>query len=127
MQKSELEACLAKRPGKAEIGSIMNDSEAFQLASDWLDVFKQAGWTISQNRVLTFLIGGAPWTGMQINVHGTINDDGTNPQFDSATPSGHFIECIMGKLYFPKNAVTIPTKELAPDLVTVHVGPIARD
>jgi hypothetical protein len=46
----------------------MNDKEAWGFANEFYGVFTAAHWSIDENRIKTIMIGGQPWTGVQLQV-----------------------------------------------------------
>lgn len=121
-EKLNLSNCLAKHPGTANIAAIMDSPEANAFASDWLDVFKSAGWLIDDGVVHQGMIGGTLWTGTQIKISGSIDADGKNPKYDSTSAGGIFAVCTLGKP-FAGGATLILSKDVAADHVDVFVGP----
>jgi hypothetical protein len=100
----------------------MGSPEAYAFASDWVDVFRAAKWTIQDNLIRTFLIGGGIWSGTQISVRGSINPDGSNAKFKSDSAEGAFVSCLTNKP-FPGGAVVIPKADAPENKVILLVGP----
>jgi hypothetical protein len=124
-QKTELESCLSAHPGRVKIMVISGNSEAGTLAQDWFDVFHVAKWSIDDNRIGSFLVGGGPTpAGTQISFHGSINNDLTDLKYDHDSPGGSAADCFIGK---PSPAFAtaklIPTPTMADEYVQIAVYP----
>jgi hypothetical protein len=120
--RPDLIDCLSKHPGTVEIMAPVNDAESFALATEWLDVFDKAKWSIDPKMVRSYMSSGAVPTGTKLNINGTINPDGTNPKFDPDSPSGSLVGCFLGK---PSDGSSnlVPSPTVAKDHIGVVVGP----
>jgi hypothetical protein len=105
-RRSEIVALLARTPAKIEI-SVVNNAEAFQFGQDWYDVFKQAGWTIENDTVSTFL-GGLAERGISMTSHGETVPAGSRFAVPKASPAGAILisiaslgmsEMVHGQMY----------------------------
>jgi hypothetical protein len=125
-QKAEIAACLSKNPGVVDIASIEGNPEAYDLAQDWFDIFRQANWTLEPDRVASFIVGSGKFEGTRISISGSYGADNKTPTYDHHSPGGTVADCLMGRQigalsdgagYF---ALYTDTK---PDHVVVFVGP----
>ncbi len=88
---SSVSACLALHPGTVNISAMAGDAEAYQYAEDWLKVFSDANWNITDKVIHSFIVGQGDWSGTTIGVRGS----GTTP--DPNTPGDAAIHCLIGK------------------------------
>jgi hypothetical protein len=123
--KGELATCLSRNRGTAFISVISGNPEAGILAQDWFDVFHNAGWSISDNRIGSFLVGGGPTpSGSQIKFHGSIKDDLTDLKYEHNSPGGIVADCLIGKESVAFNSTQlIPTLTEKDDQINVAIYP----
>jgi hypothetical protein len=121
--KSSLISCLSVNPGTVTILAPVNDAEAAALAGEWQDIFSRANWSIADNKVGYYMMGGGPIsTGTRITVNGTIDADGKNPKYDPSSPSGSVVACIIGKPSDGSSNLTLST-DVPKNHVSIMVGP----
>jgi hypothetical protein len=66
--QAEMARVLSGVPGTISISVLMNNREAWDLASDYHSVFVAANWTIDENRIKSFMSVGQPWTGSKLQL-----------------------------------------------------------
>jgi hypothetical protein len=86
-RRAEIVAILARTPAKVKILAIMNNAEAFQFAQDWYDVFRDAGWTMTDKVVTVFEVVGQPDRGILVKYHGDTLGPGQRAHFGENTPA----------------------------------------
>ncbi|MGA9567022.1 MAG: hypothetical protein WBS19_15985 [Candidatus Korobacteraceae bacterium] len=93
-QKTILKECLRPTPGKFSIGALGGNAEAYGYAQDWHDLLIASGWEIEHKDIPIniFMIGGGMWTGMHINLHGTMVQADRASLIDGS-PEKNFYEC----------------------------------
>ena len=84
-------AILARVPAKVSILTIMNNAEAFQFAQDWYDVFRDAGWTMTDKVVRVLMVMGQPSRGIMVNYHGDTLGPGQQARFGEGTAAAAII------------------------------------
>jgi len=121
-EKDYLRGCLSKHAGSVSVSAIANDPEAYAFADDWFHIFQQAGWSIEEDRIKPFLIGGGMWTEMHIMVRGSVNSGGTNAKFDPNSAGENIANCLVNHPFEWKSAMILDPN-YPPDKVDVQVGP----
>jgi hypothetical protein len=106
-----------------QVSAFASEPEAYSYADQWRDIFKNAGWTIKENRIGTFMIGGGIWTGTHVQIKGTFDSGGKNPIIDLASPGGTFRTCTDGKGFPDPTSIELNNKDVSADLVILQVGP----
>jgi len=66
--KTDLVNSFSSETGKISISAVVNDKEAWDFAKEFYDVFTAAHWSIDEDRIKSIMIGGQPWTGVQLQV-----------------------------------------------------------
>jgi hypothetical protein len=97
-RRAEIVATLARKPAKVSIMAISGNSEAYQFAQDWYDVFKEAGWTIHANAIMTFIDAGKPKSGIFIHLHGETLPGQTSVNFPKDSPAGVLVDILLSAL-----------------------------
>lgn len=120
-QKKELEACLAKKPGRFSITWIADNSEAYAYAQDWREVFESAAWKIEPQEISTFRISGAKWPGMRVSVHDASSDQGQTA-LENGSPEQNFERCVAGKHDIPAGGRIIAYKDRPTGSVSIQVS-----
>jgi hypothetical protein len=92
---SEIVGILAKFPAKIRISAIANDAEAFQFAQDWFDAFKEARWTMLDDSVRVFIVGGQPERGIMLSYHGETLPPGGTGLVRKDTPAGAILDSLI--------------------------------
>lgn len=115
-------SCLILHPGTVEIMALADSTEAHDYAREWLEVFSDSGWTIQDNNIHPFMIGGGIWTGTQIHIQGTYGPTGNDPKYAPSTPGGALVRCLIGK-QMPDPTNVVLEEKVAPDHVSFAVGP----
>ncbi|HEY3302613.1 MAG TPA: hypothetical protein VGL70_03650 [Candidatus Binatia bacterium] len=69
-KRAEIVALLKRKPAKVSVSATQNNAEAYQFAQDWYDVFKAAGWTMTDNTVRVFTTFGRPQRGILLRLPG---------------------------------------------------------
>ena len=87
-RRAEIVAILARVPAKVSILTIMNNAEAFQFAQDWYDVFRDAGWTMTDKVVRVLMVMGQPSRGIMVNYHGETLPPGGHATLSMNSPAG---------------------------------------
>lgn len=93
-EKVSVSACLSKYPGKVNVAAITNSPEAYRFAQDWYEIFKNAGWTIKDNMIHNFVIGGGMFTGTQIGFRGEWIDTTKQYRIDENSPEASLVGCL---------------------------------
>jgi hypothetical protein len=93
-QKTSLIECLRSNPGKFSISAVVNNSEAYNYANEWRDVFLGAGWEIEHKDIpiQIFMIGGGTWSGVRANIHDSSTVTGQIAILEGS-PEKHFYNC----------------------------------
>ncbi|HZT32180.1 MAG TPA: hypothetical protein VFA33_19995 [Bryobacteraceae bacterium] len=66
--KTNLVNSFSAETGRISISAVINDKEAWDFAKEFYDVFTAAHWSIDEGRIKSIMIGGHPWTGVQLQV-----------------------------------------------------------
>jgi cell division protein FtsB len=66
--KEQMVSLLTPETSKISISAVLNNKEAWEFAAEFYEVFTAAHWTVDENRVKSIMIGGRPWTGVQLQV-----------------------------------------------------------
>jgi hypothetical protein len=115
-------SCLTLHPGTIEIMALADSKEAHDYAGQWLDFFSASGWTIQDNNIHPFMIGGGIWTGTQIHIRGSYGPTGKDPKYDSSTPGGALVGCLVDKS-MPDPTNVVLDEKVTSDYVSFQVGP----
>jgi hypothetical protein len=122
-QKSEIAACLRKKPGRFSIGSIANNSEAYSYAQDWREVFISGGWEIEHKDIpiQIFVIGGGMWSGMHISIHDASPTQG-QMALANGSPEQNLDQCLDGRNDIAGGARIIPYKDKPTGSVAIQIS-----
>jgi hypothetical protein len=74
-QKKILVGCLMENPGQITIDAVADNSEAYRYAQAWRDLFVSAHWNTDNEQhipIRLFSTGGVTWSGVRLNIHGTV-------------------------------------------------------
>jgi len=119
---ADISGCLASHPGTVKIMAVADSPEAYEYAGEWLKFFKNAGWTIEDNLIHTFMIGGGIWTGTHIEINGIYRASGNDPIYSTSSPGGALASCLIGKPS-PDATNILLSDKIAVDHVLFEVGP----
>lgn len=120
-QKISLIECLSSNPGKFSISAVANNSEAYNYAKEWREVFLAAGWEIEHKDIpiQIFTIGGATWSGVRANVHdaSTVTD---RLAILEGSPEKHFYDC--GAAMGTVQLTVVPYRDMPTGVVRLFVS-----
>jgi len=85
---------LKRKTAKISVSAIQNNAEAYQFAQDWYDTFKAAGWTMMDDRVRVFLVGGRPNRGIFVRIHGATIPTAGSFEISRDSPVGALAESL---------------------------------
>lgn len=123
VQKSDISACLSKKPGTFTIAALDGNSEVYRYAQDWRDVFLNAGWKIEHTDIpiQLFMIGGSMWSGMQFSVHdGSL--DPNSYALAPDTPESNVWSCVSRRNDLPGGGRFVPYKDKPSGSVRIDVS-----
>jgi len=92
--RTEIIRYLATKPSKARIEAIASDVEAYRFAQDWYEVLKAAGWSIEEDRIMTFISSGQPLQGVNLKFHGVPFAPNEMGQAPTAEPIGYVVNAM---------------------------------
>ncbi len=119
-QKAMLKACLAVKTGTFTISAIANNSEAYQYAKYFSDVFSDAGWKNEQPiPVAIIMIAGGMWSGVRISVHGTWNEATKTASLIDGAPETLGLECLLAAKF---GATAIPWADMKTGSIRIDVS-----
>lgn len=120
-QKISLIECLSSNPGKFSISAVADNSEAYNYAKEWREVFLAAGWEIEHKDIpiQIFMIGGATWSGVRANIHdaSTVTD---RLEILEGSPEKHFYDC--GAATRTVQLTVIPYRDMPTGVVRIFVS-----
>lgn len=83
--RAECIALLSGTRAKVSVNSLAGDSEGFNYAKEWYDLFHESGWEMADDQVRTLLVVGQPPVGVEVRFRGerpTISNQPVSiPQF----------------------------------------------
>jgi hypothetical protein len=120
--KPEIIRILSEKSGKVRVSAITGDPESFDFAQDWFDVLKAAKWEMADQIVRAFIISGRPWTGVNLQIHGTPVLPGGSVQMSNDSATGHLARVLQLTTDL-KDITANPTLEVAEGYVEVQIGP----
>jgi hypothetical protein len=125
--KSRLSVCLSKVSGTVELTALMNDSEAYTYASDWLELFKTAQWSVKNGSISSFFHVGPVVQGLQFTLHGIQPANSNNPAVDSQSPEGNFAKCLTDNSFSGVTARIVADPQFPTHEVRVEVYSSPQD
>jgi hypothetical protein len=120
-QKNSLIECLVSNLGKFSISAVANNSEAYNYAKEWREVFLAAGWEIEHKDIpiQIFMIGGGTWSGVRANVHDA--STGTDRiAILEGSPEKHFYDC--GAALGTVQLTVVPYRDMPTGVVRIFVS-----
>jgi len=117
--KISVSACLAQHPGHISIVVLMNDTEAYTLGNDWVDIFTRAKWIIDDGGI-SQAVWSAPFNGTNILFLGS-GTNATNVTYDKQSAEGVAVNCLLGARVGGPGAL-IPSPKEPEGHLTIQVG-----
>jgi hypothetical protein len=87
-KRAQIISTLARWPAKVQVLAVINSAEAYDFALDWYDVFKAAGWTMTDDVVRSFITTSRPEPGITIKMHGESVAAGQSVTLKPESPEG---------------------------------------
>ena len=119
--KAQLITWLSQYPAKVSVSAIQGSREAFTFAQDWYDVLKAANWEMQDEIVRTFLIGGPPWAGVQLNFYGDPPVPRGSYQVPPDTPAGRVVAAFNAEQV--EGMTGNKSLNMDKDLIVINIGP----
>jgi hypothetical protein len=119
-QKTTLRSCLAAKTGTYTVSAIANNTEAYQYAQDFSEVFSGAGWKNEQTiPVAIIVIAGGMWSGVRISVHGPWDDTTKTASLTDGAPETVGLNCLRAASF---TATAIPWSDMKTGSIRVDVS-----